>query len=192
MKKSLRSSTADGTKTVLGIDPGTLVTGYGVVVRRGSALRLLTCGTITNRAGTSMPLRLQRIYRGLQSLVRKHAPDEVAIESAFYGKNVQSALKLGHARGVSLLAAVEQNLPTAEYSPREVKQAVVGRGNATKEQVRFMVRAILAAPSDPMLLDASDALAVAICHCHRSAAEPRGRHRDWKSFVAAHPDRVHA
>ncbi len=177
---------------MLGIDPGTLVTGYGVVTLRGRELRLLACGTIANRPDTPMPLRLQKIYRGLQSLVRKHDPDEVAVESAFYGKNVQSALKLGHARGVSLLAAVEEDLPTAEYSPREVKQAVVGKGNATKEQVRFMVRAILAAPSDPMLLDASDALAVAICHCHRSAAAPRGRHRDWKSFVDSHPERVHA
>lgn len=192
MKKSSPRSTADGSRIVLGIDPGTLVTGYGIVARRGTALRLLTCGTITNRSDTPMPFRLQRIYRGLRSLVRNHEPDEVAIESAFYGKNVQSALKLGHARGVSLLAAVEKNLPTAEYSPREVKRAVVGKGNATKEQVRFMVRAILAAPSDPMLLDASDALAVAICHCHRSAAAPRTRHADWKSFVTAHPDRIHA
>lgn len=192
MKKSSRSSTGDPVRIVLGIDPGTLVTGYGIVARRGTELRLLTCGTIANRADTPMPLRLQRIYRELLSLVRRHSPDEVAVESAFYGKNVQSALKLGHARGVSLLAAVEENLPTAEYSPREVKQAVAGRGNATKEQVRFMVRAILAARAHPMVLDASDALAVAICHCHRSSTAVRKPQRDWKSYVAAHPERIRA
>jgi len=178
-------------RTVLGIDPGTLVTGYGIVTLRGAELRLLTSGTITNRSDVPMPLRLHKIYRELQALVQEHSPDEVAIESAFYGKNVQSALKLGHARGVSLLAAVEKNLPTAEYSPREVKRAVVGKGNATKEQVRFMVRTILAAASQTMALDASDALAVAICHCHRSAS-PLKRHRDWKSFVEAHPERIRA
>jgi crossover junction endodeoxyribonuclease RuvC len=190
MRKNSRHST-DDPRTVLGIDPGTLVTGYGIVTIRGPELRLLTCGTITNRSDIPMPLRLHKIYRELQALVHKYAPDEVAIESAFYGKNVQSALKLGHARGVSLLAAVEENLPTAEYSPREVKQAVAGKGNATKEQVRFMVRAILAAPAPTMLLDASDALAVAICHCHR-AGTPRKRHRDWKSFIEAYPERIHA
>jgi crossover junction endodeoxyribonuclease RuvC len=188
MKKSSPPSTGNA-RTVLGIDPGTLVTGYGIVSRRGAELRLLTCGTITNRADVSMPLRLQRIFCDLQTLIRAHTPDEVAIESAFYGKNVQSALKLGHARGVSLLAAVEENLPTAEYSPREVKRAVVGKGNATKEQVRFMVRAILGEPTGTMSLDASDALAVAICHCQRSAPA-RKAPRDWKAFVEAHPERV--
>jgi crossover junction endodeoxyribonuclease RuvC len=188
MKKNSRPSTHNG-RTVLGIDPGTLVTGYGIVTRRGTELRLVTSGTIANRSDSPMPLRLQRIYRGLQAILQQYAPDEVAIESAFYGKNVQSALKLGHARGVSLLAAVEENLPTAEYSPREVKQAVVGKGNATKEQVRFMVRALLSAPSHAMVLDASDALAVAICHCHRSVA-PRQQHRDWKAYIEAHPGRV--
>jgi crossover junction endodeoxyribonuclease RuvC len=191
MKRNLRPSTTDGARTVLGIDPGTLVTGYGIVTRRGDKLRLMTCGTITNRSDVPMPLRLHKIYQELQTLVKKHAPDEVAIESAFYGKNVQSALKLGHARGVSLLAAVEENLPTAEYSPREVKQAVVGKGNATKEQVRFMVSAILSTPSENMMLDASDALAVAICHCHRSTRSG-SRQKDWKAFIEAHPERVRA
>jgi crossover junction endodeoxyribonuclease RuvC len=191
MKRSSRLSTANGARTVLGIDPGTLVTGYGIVMWQGNRLRLMTCGTITNRSDVPMPERLQKIYRGLQTLMKKQGPDEVAIESAFYGKNVQSALKLGHARGVSLLAAVEEDLPTAEYSPREVKRAVVGKGNATKEQVRFMVSAILSTPSENMLLDASDALAVAICHCHRSG-KAGGRHKDWKAFIEAHPERVHA
>jgi crossover junction endodeoxyribonuclease RuvC len=191
MKKSSRPSTANEARTILGIDPGTLVTGYGIVTRRGDKLHLMTCGTITNRSDVPMPERLQKIYRGLQTLVKKHAPDEVALESAFYGKNVQSALKLGHARGVALLAAVEGNLPTAEYSPREVKQAVVGKGNATKEQVRFMVSAILSTPCGTMQLDASDALAVAICHCHRSS-RIGARHTDWKAFIEAYPERVHA
>jgi crossover junction endodeoxyribonuclease RuvC len=174
---------------VLGVDPGTLVTGYGVVVREGSRIRLLACGAIRNRPNRSMPLRLKEIYGGLRTLIRKHAPDEFAIESAFHGKNAQSALKLGHARGVSILAAVEQEIPTAEYSPREVKKAVVGNGAASKEQVQFMVKALLGVPSSAMLLDASDALAVALCHLHR-LERPAVTFADWSSFVRTHPERV--
>jgi len=189
MRKTSQPSTADADGVVLGIDPGTLVTGYGVIARRGNRMHLLECGTIVNASAEPMPGRLERIHNGLSTVIRKHRPDEVAIESAFYGKNAQSALKLGHARGVSLLAAVQQGVPTAEYSPREIKKSVVGRGNASKEQVRFMVKAILQAENTTMVLDSSDALAIAICHLQRrNARAPRAK--DWKSFVAAHPERV--
>ncbi len=174
---------------VLGVDPGTLVTGFGVVSSTQNALELLEAGTIRNRGGETMPIRLKRIYEGLQSLIDRHHPDEFAIESAFYGKNAQSALKLGQARGVSILAAVEKEIPTTEYSPREVKQAVVGKGTATKEQVQFMVRALLHVQGGAMPLDTSDAIAVAICHLHRGGAKVP-RHKDWSSFVAAHPERI--
>jgi crossover junction endodeoxyribonuclease RuvC len=189
MRKTSRPLTADADVVVLGIDPGTLVTGYGVVARRRNRLQLLECGTIVNASADPMPGRLERIHRGLSTLISKHRPDEVAIESAFYGKNAQSALKLGHARGVSLLAAFQQGVPSAEYSPREVKKSVVGRGNASKEQVRFMVKALLQTGDASMVLDSSDALAIAICHLQRrrSAAQ---RVKDWKSFVISHPERV--
>jgi crossover junction endodeoxyribonuclease RuvC len=116
-------------------------------------------------------------------------PTEAAVESAFYGKNVQSALKLGQARGVAMLAAVNAGMVPAEYAPRAVKLAVVGRGNASKEQVQFMVKTLLHAKSRSMLLDASDALAVALCHARHRQGHPR-RHTSWSSFVAEHPELV--
>jgi crossover junction endodeoxyribonuclease RuvC len=203
MTRNLRASALEATRSrkakplhphslvVLGVDPGTLVTGYGVVVRHGGSVRLLGCGTIKNGSSHSMPLRLQKIYDELQQVISRYHPDEFAIESAFYGKNAQSALKLGHARGVSILAAVNHQIPTAEYSPREVKKAVVGYGAASKEQVQYMVKSILHAGNSKMLPDASDALAIAICHLHRLTT-PTRKHKDWKSFVASHPERVRA
>lgn len=189
MRKNLRHSTDSRPITVLGVDPGTLVTGYGIVACRGAKMRLVDCGTIRNGSEKPMPSRLHEIYYGLRTLMEEYAPDEFAIESAFYGKNAQSAMKLGHARGVSLLAAVERGIPTAEYSPREVKKAITGRGSASKEQVQFMIRSLLDLGETPMIMDASDALAIAVCHLHRFRT-PALKPRDWKSFVAAHPDRV--
>lgn len=174
---------------VLGVDPGTLVTGYGVVARRNNTVRLVACGSITNKGAMAMPLRLQRIYRELERIISSYHPDEFAIESAFYGKNAQSALKLGHARGVSILAAVEQQIPTTEYSPREIKRALVGKGSASKQQVQYMVKSLLHITATDMLHDTSDALAVALCHAQRLTA-PARKYRDWKSFIAAHPERV--
>lgn len=174
---------------MLGIDPGTLATGYGFVAREGGVLRMLACGTIRNTPSRSMPLRLQKIYRSLTGLIGTHLPDECAVETAFTGKNAQSALKLGHARGVAILAAVEQELPTTEYSPREVKKAVVGKGNAGKEQVQYMVRSILRLQGQIPPYDASDALAVALCHLQR-LERPAVKFRDWKSFIEANPRRV--
>ncbi len=174
---------------VLGVDPGTLTTGYGVIVRRKSGIRFLSCGAIHNESSLSMALRLKKIYSGLNDIISRFQPDEFAIESAFYGKNAQSALKLGHARGVCMLAAVEHEIPTTEYSPREVKKAVVGNGSGSKEQVQYMVRSMLSLADRKMLHDSSDALAVAICHLHRLTA-PTAKHKDWKSFVASNPHRV--
>ncbi len=174
---------------VLGVDPGTLVTGFGVVSRKGATLRLLASGTITMSPGSSIPERLSTIYSRLQHVLTAHHPDEFAIESAFYGKNAQSALKLGHARGVCLLAAVQHGLSPAEYSPREVKKAVVGNGNASKGQVQFMVKALLGIKGDVMAVDASDAIATALCHLNRTPI-PSARHRTWRSYVEAHPEKV--
>lgn len=174
---------------MLGLDPGTLVTGFGVVARRNGRMTLLECGAIRNRAGTPMAGRLQKIHDELSAVIDRHRPDEFAIESAFYGKNAQSALKLGHARGAAMLAAVRHGLGSTEYSPREVKKAVTGSGTASKAQVRYMVRSILALGNTHMGLDASDALAIAICHMHRLAGSAV-KHRSWATYVAAHPERV--
>lgn len=138
-----------------------------------------------------MPLRLKTIYNDLCSVIETFHPDELAIESAFYGKNAQSALKLGHARGVAILAAVKSEIPTTEYSPREVKKAVVGNGAASKEQVQYMIKSMLHLSNARMLLDTSDAIAIAICHLHRLVT-PTSKHKDWKSFITAHPERVKA
>ena len=176
---------------VLGVDPGTLVTGYGLVARRNNEVKFVACGSISNNGSTAMPLRLKRIYNELCDVIAKYHPDEFAIESAFYGKNAQSALKLGHARGVSILAAVEKQIPTTEYSPREVKRAIVGSGAASKEQVQFMVKSLLGVSGSKMLHDTSDALAIAICHAQRMST-PSEMHKDWTSYIAAHPERVRA
>lgn len=174
---------------VLGVDPGTLTTGYGVVVRKKSGMQFLACGAIHNKGNLSMALRLKNIHGELTNIIGRFQPDEFAIESAFYGKNAQSALKLGHARGVCILAAVEHEIPTTEYSPREIKKAVVGNGSGSKEQVQYMVKSMLSLADPKMLHDASDALAVAICHLHRLTT-PTAKHKDWKSFVASNPHRV--
>jgi len=165
------------------------VTGYGIVAQNGQTHRHIASGTIPNQAGTPLAERLKRIYDGLVGVIATYRPTEVAIETAFTGKNARSALMLGQARGVSILAAVHHQLPLAEYAPREVKKAVVGNGNASKQQVQFMVKALLRLRDNAMAHDTSDALAVALCHLERS---PRGpvRVRTWKSYIEAHPERV--
>ncbi len=176
---------------ILGVDPGTIVTGYGVISVSRGKMTLLKCGVIKNGSAQSLPIRLKAIYSTLFEIIETYHPDEFAIETAFYGKNAQSAMKLGHARGVSLLAAVNQNIPTAEYSPREVKKAVVGNGAASKEQVQFMVKSLLrmkTAQRRQTSYDPFDALAVAICHCHR-VSRPQTRFKNWKFFIKAHPEK---
>jgi crossover junction endodeoxyribonuclease RuvC len=172
---------------ILGVDPGTLITGYGVIEADRGEMRFLACGDIRNTGTTSMPLRLKAIYERLQEIIRRYAPDEFAIETAFYGKNAQSALKLGHARGVSILAAVNAQVPTSEYSPREVKKAIVGNGTASKAQIQYMVQSLLHLKETPKYFDTTDALAVAICHLHR-VQRPAGNHKSWMAFVTTHPE----
>lgn len=179
------------TMRILGVDPGTLVTGFGVIDCAGTTSTLVHWGVIRTGATVSLPLRLKMIHEGLIEAFERTMPDEFAIESAFYSKNVQSTLKLGHARGVSILAAALREVPTTEYSPREVKQSVVGNGNAGKEQVAYMVRALLKLDDGAIPLDATDALAVALCHASR-IGRPRGRAKSWKQFVEENPERVRA
>jgi crossover junction endodeoxyribonuclease RuvC len=151
---------------VLGIDCGSRITGYGVVDTNGADCSLVRCGVIRSRSSDPLAVRLKDIHAGIIEIIRELGPDVAAFESLFYSNNVQSALKLGHVRGVSLVAAAEANLPVFEYSPAEVKSAVTGYGRAEKPQVQQMVRALLKLESTPEPLDASDALAVAICHVH--------------------------
>ena len=152
---------------VFGIDPGSARTGYGCVQTDGTRHRLIVCGAIASPASRSFPQKLQTIHADLSRLLAKHRPDCVAIENLFHAVNARSALKLGHARGVAMLAAVEAGVEIVEYTPAEVKQAVVGYGRAEKSQVQAMVQLLLGLAEPPMPHDASDALAIAICHVHR-------------------------
>jgi crossover junction endodeoxyribonuclease RuvC len=158
---------------VFGVDPGSLRTGYGCIDTDGSRHRLVACGAIVTPAGAPFPEKLLEIHEALARLLRKHRPDCVAVENVFHAANVRSALKLGHARGVALLAAVEGGYPVIEYTPAEVKLAVVGYGRAEKHQVGEMVRLLLGLGEVPQPHDASDALAAAICHVHNSAGPVR-------------------
>lgn len=152
---------------VLGVDPGTATTGFGVVARGGGgAVSLLECGVVRTEPSSDLAVRLKEIYQGIGEVVERVKPDVVAVEGIFYGKNVRTTVVLGHARGAILLAATMHDLPVAEYSPAEVKSAVVGTGRATKEQVQFMVQRLLKLKSVPRPADAADAIAVALCHCY--------------------------
>jgi crossover junction endodeoxyribonuclease RuvC len=176
---------------IFGIDPGSARTGYGCVETDGTRHRLILCGAITTPALTPFPERLRTIHAQLGGLLTECRPDCVAIENLFFAANVRSALRLGHTRGVAMLAAVEAGIPLVEYSPAEVKRAIVGYGRAEKLQVQRMVQLMLGLPSIPSPHDAADALAVAICHVHaraRSASRGGARGRaatSWRHVTSA-------
>jgi crossover junction endodeoxyribonuclease RuvC len=177
---------------IFGIDPGSDRTGYGCIESSGSRHRLVACGILSAPARSTFPERLCAIHAGLQALLVKHRPECVAIENVFFAKNVRSALKLGHARGVALLAASQASIPVVEYSPAEIKRSVVGYGRAEKQQVQAMMMLLLGLDTVPSPHDVADALAVAICHIHNSSnvlsrlggaavAQTRGA-RSWRHF----------
>jgi len=151
---------------VMGIDPGTLVCGYGVVELKDGALKALDYGVV-RAPRHPLPERLKVIHEGLTAVLARHRPDVVAVEGVFYGINPRTALKIGEGRGVVLLVAAAAGMEVVEYSPATIKKSVVGSGRADKSQVQQMVRIILALPGLPEPADAADALAIAICHCHR-------------------------
>ena len=151
---------------ILGIDPGTAITGYGLVKGEDDDLTLVVYGTITTSSDWPQPERLQRIYQELTAVIEDWQPTAVAVAELFFSKNVRTALSVGQARGVVLLAAANAGLPIHEYTPLQVKQAIVGYGRATKDQVQQMVKMLLALDSVPQPDDAADAIAVAICHIH--------------------------
>ncbi len=174
---------------ILGVDPGTRITGYGVIKYSNNSFTKIANGSINLSAQKTIPERLEIIYSELNKIIKKYKPDEFAIETAFYGKNVQSAMKIGYARGVSILCALHNQVPASEYSPREVKKSVVGKGAASKDQVSFMIKTLLNIKSEKIKVDESDALAIALCHAFRMKS-PVKKTKDWKSFIEAYPERV--
>lgn len=151
---------------VLGIDPGTAITGYGLVDEEAQGLTLVGCGVITTPSDQPLAARLQEIHRSLGMVIERHQPEAAAVEELFFARNARTALSVGHARGVALLALAQAGLPIFEYKPLEIKQAVAGYGRADKQQVQEMVRMLLSLDQAPQPDDAADAVAVAICHLH--------------------------
>lgn len=177
------------TEYILGIDPGTGETGYGIIAVRGQQMSEVRHGVIHLRKYADHYERLRKIFSRVSELIDSHGIHEVALEAPFYGKNVQSMLKLGRAQGVAMAAALGAGLPIAEYFPRNVKQSVTGNGNASKEQVAKMLKTLLSMKALPEYLDATDALAVAVCHVYRRNTIQGGA-KSWKSFLRDNPDRM--
>lgn len=182
-----RPATSGG--RILGIDPGSVVTGWGIVEAAGSSLKHVACGTIASGGSYAQSARLSRIFRGIQQIIVRYHPDRISLEKVFFARNAESALKLGQARGVALLAAAESQLEVYEYSSNEIKSAVVGYGHATKEQVQKMVASLLDI-SEKIAADAADALAAAVCHIHREAFQARILEAAPEGSAAVRPGRA--
>jgi crossover junction endodeoxyribonuclease RuvC len=176
-------------KVILGLDPGTNIMGYGIVCIKGSRLELMQYGVIHLSKYAGHELRLKKIFERVINLIDEYKPDQVALEAPFFGKNVQSMLKLGRAQGVAMAAALSREIPIIEYAPKKVKQSVTGNGNASKEQVAKMLMTLLDIKELPKLLDATDALAVALCH-HFQKGESKSKTKSWEAFMKDHPGRI--
>ncbi len=186
----MKTATKNQKETIiLGLDPGTSVMGYGLILVKGKTLSLLQFGVIHLSKYTGHELKLKKIFERVSSLIDDFNPDEVALEAPFFGKNVQSMLKLGRAQGVAMAAALAREIPITEYAPKKVKQSVTSNGNASKEQVANMLMTLLNFKETPKLLDATDALAVAVCH-HFQNGVPQSKAKSWKAFITDNPDRV--
>jgi len=180
-------------RIIIGIDPGTNVMGYGILGICGKKPQLIALGVIRLSKFESHYMRLRRIYDRVLALVEQYLPDEMAIEAPFFGKNVQSMLKLGRAQGVAMAAALAREVPITEYEPRKIKQAITGNGAASKDQVKEMLRRILNIDASTLdiELDATDALGAALCHYYESSRPiSTTSSKSWKDFIAKHPDRV--
>lgn len=181
-------------RIIIGVDPGTNVMGYGLLGVKGCKLQMIAMGVIELSRAESHYLRLRHIYDRVLALVEGFLPDEMAIEAPFFGKNVQSMLKLGRAQGVAMAAALSRDVPITEYEPRKIKQAITGSGAASKEQVREMLRRQLNISPDvmPPQLDSTDALAAALCHYYETQrpAAAASSCKSWKDFIAKNPDKV--
>ena len=188
-------------KIILGIDPGTMVMGYGVIKEMGKNMELLTMGVINLKKLDNQALKLKKIFERVLEIINEYHPDELAIEAPFFGKNVQSMLKLGRAQGVAMAAALYRDIPIFEYSPKTIKQTITGNGNATKEQVAKMLHFMLKFDEDPEFFDATDAVAAAVCHAidkgkdvnytkHTTEKAKAARKPNWSQFIAQNPDRI--
>lgn len=176
-------------RIILGLDPGTNIMGYGVITVKATKISLLQFGVIHLSKYAGHELRLKKIFERVISLLEEYHPDEVALEAPFFGKNVQSMLKLGRAQGVAMAAALSREIPIVEYAPKKVKQSVTGNGNASKEQVAKMLMTLLEIKELPKLLDATDALAVAICH-HFQKPGSHNKPKTWEAFAKENPKRL--
>ena len=176
----------------MGIDPGTQIMGYGVILVDGKKVHFVDLGIIDLRKEKDHFEKLRRIFIEVGSLYDQYKPDDLAIEAPFYGKNPQVMLKLGRAQGAAIAAALHRQIPVFEYAPRKVKMAITGRGDASKEQVKLLMEKTLKTTFDAKFLDASDALAIAMCHYYQltSPLTDTSTSRNWKSFIEAHPGRV--
>jgi crossover junction endodeoxyribonuclease RuvC len=179
-------------RIILGIDPGTNIMGYAIVHFSGNKATFQLMDVIKLSEITDHPLKLKKIFERVLQIIDTYHPDELAIEAPFYGKNPQSMLKLGRAQGVAMAAALYRNIPIFEYSPRKVKQSITGNGNASKEQVAAMLNRMLNFGEVPKFLDATDALALAVCHGfgNRESSSPDSKSSSWKNFIAKNPEKV--
>lgn len=182
-------------RIILGVDPGTVIMGYGLLKINGAKPNFMAMGIIELGKLTDPYMRLKRIYDRITGIIEEFLPDEMAIEAPFFGKNVQSMLKLGRAQGVAIAAALARDLPITEYAPRRIKQSITGSGDASKEQVAEMLQRLLHIPQDSMLpaLDATDGLAVALCHYYQTSnplASGNRVLRNWSDFVKNNPNRI--
>ena len=176
-------------KIILGIDPGTNVMGYGLIKVEGSELTLIEFSDISLKKYDDHYLKLKYIFSGLTQIIEKYNPDEIAIEAPFFGKNVQSMLKLGRAQGVAMAAGLVKEIPITEYSPKKIKMAITGNGNASKEQVAKMLKSILKFKEIPKNLDATDGLAAALCHYYNSNSNNKidKKYSSWSSYLKNNP-----
>ena len=176
---------------LLGIDPGTNVLGYAIIEINKPKIKLVEMGVLTMGHLENHQQKLKKIFERIQELIKLHQPLEMAIEAPFFGKNVQSMLKLGRAQGVAIAAAMTKDVDVQEYAPRKIKQSVTGKGNASKEQVAAMLENILGSKLDKYALDATDALGAAVCHYYQSGSPLSGekRYNDWSSFLKDNPNR---
>ena len=180
-------------KIILGIDPGTLVMGFGLIGIQNKEIKLVEMGVLKMNAKMDTYARLESIYRRVSELIQLHQPDCFAIEAPFFGKNVQSMLKLGRAQGVAIAAAMQAGLEVTEYSPKKVKQSITGNGNASKEQVLKMLQTLVGFKDEPKYFDATDALSVAVCHHfqdHPLLGAQGPKAKGWKDFIAQNPGRI--
>lgn len=178
-------------RIILGIDPGTNIMGYGLIHHKSNKIDLITLGVIKLGKFPDHGIKLKKIFERVSSLIREYKPDELAIEAPFFGKNVQSMLKLGRAQGVAMAAALSLDVPIFEYSPRKIKQSITGNGSASKEQVAGMLTTLLSIKDPPEYMDATDGLAVAVCHYFQRKPDAEGEHyNNWKSFISKNPDKI--